>query len=183
MLDLFTDSGAIFSPCEGYRGLLWRSWDRQKPMLGCIWLNPSTATAEINDPTVTRGINRARAMGYGGLMVGNIFTLRATDPHELRLVDDPIGPAADKHLLQLCGECEMVICGWGFHGVLPGRSGRPRSDEVVDLLVGAGHALHALRLTVMGQPGHPLYLPSSLEPFLWMDRDRLAARSAIVGEN
>lgn len=178
MRDLFTDSGAEFSPCGRYRGLLWRYWDRDKKPLVCILLNPSTATAETDDPTVRRCMIRAQAMGFGGVRVLNIFTLRATDPAELKQVADPVGPGADGYLETGCQGAGMILCGWGGHGTLRGHH-RPRCDEVVNLLVGdLGYALHALHLTGAGQPGHPLYLPYSLEPFLWVDPKSYSAEAA-----
>ncbi len=117
-------------------------------------------------------------MGFGGLRVGNIFTLRSTDPAGLLTCDDPVGPDADGHLTRMCQGAGMIICGWGIHGTLKGWL-RPRCDEVLDLLAGdLGHELYAIRLTADGQPGHPLYLSYGLKPFLWMDRERLAASRA-----
>jgi hypothetical protein len=179
MNDLFLDSGAEFSPCGHYRGLLWRTWDADKPPLAVVLLNPSTATATEDDPTVYRCTMRAQQMGLGGLRVGNIFTLRSTDPAELRRVDDPVGPDADGYLARVCDGAGMILCGWGIHGGLTGRQ-RPRCKEVVDHLAGdLGHDLYALRLTGGGQPGHPLYLSYGLKPFKWIAAaDWRAARAA-----
>lgn len=49
-------------------------------------LNPSTADAEIDDPTITRCIGFAKSWGFGGLMVGNLWAYRATDPKELKKI-------------------------------------------------------------------------------------------------
>ena len=47
-------AGAVFSDCERYRYRLWRVWDEGKPKACFVMLNPSTATHEVLDPTVTR---------------------------------------------------------------------------------------------------------------------------------
>ena len=60
-----TGSGAVFSTCERYRYKLWRVWDPDRP-LGCVMflmLNPSTATATEDDPTIRRCIGYARSWG------------------------------------------------------------------------------------------------------------------------
>lgn len=178
MTDLFLDTGAEFSPCGRYRGLLWRRWS-DAPPLAVILLNPSTATATVSDPTVTRCTMRAQQMGCGGLRVGNIFTLRSTDPAALKQCDDPVGPDADEYLAKVCDGAAMVLCGWGIHGTIKGRS-QPRCKEVSELLSGElGHDLYALKLTDDGQPGHPLYLSYGLKPFRWIAAaDRRAARAA-----
>lgn len=175
--DLFMATGAEFSPCGRYRGLLWRRWDPVLPPLVAILLNPSTADAEVNDPTVTRCIVRAQIIGFGGLRVGNIFTLRSTDPAELKRCDDPVGPDADGYLERMCQDAGMILCGWGSHGTMKGYA-RRRCDEVVSLLAGdLGHSLYALRLTKTGQPEHPLYISYGVKPFLWMDRAGIAGRA------
>ena len=163
MSDLFLDGGAEFSSCGRYRGILWRRWSDRAP-LAVVLLNPSTADAVQDDPTIHRCRLRAEQMGFGGLRVGNIFTLRSTDPAALRENSDPLGPDADGYLLRVCDGAGMVLCGWGNHGTLRGRTG-PRCEEVVELL--GGHDLYALRLTGAGQPGHPLYVSYGVKPFLW----------------
>ena len=40
---LRSDAGAEFSPCRKWRYLLWRRWDRTKPVANFLMLNPSTA--------------------------------------------------------------------------------------------------------------------------------------------
>ena len=67
-----TRSEAIWSPCRTYRYALTRRWD-DGPGLGIVMLNPSTADAFRNDPTVERCERRARALGYGAFQVVNLF--------------------------------------------------------------------------------------------------------------
>jgi len=43
------ECGAVFSPCEKYRYVLWRTWDDTLPKVVFIGLNPSTATATIDE--------------------------------------------------------------------------------------------------------------------------------------
>lgn len=165
MTNLLIRSSAVISPCSQYRYLLRRIWNPAGPILVWLMLNPSTADAETDDATITRCINRAQAIGFGGIEVVNLFAWRATDPRELFHVGrDPIGPDNDRHILEACSpRSSMVIAGWGNHGDFD------RRDRVVIKLVTKElrRPLHALKLTGQGQPGHPLYIPMSTQPFVW----------------
>ena len=85
---------AGFSRCGRYRYWLRRRWNGDLPQCTFIGLNPSTADARTNDPTLRRCINFADQWGYGSLLLVNLFALRSTDPRALRLSDDPQGPRA-----------------------------------------------------------------------------------------
>jgi hypothetical protein len=94
--------GAVFSQCGGYRYLLWRMHHPRGRLLGVGMLNPSTADEHRNDPTIARCHRLAREMGYPGLLIWNLFALRATDPAELRKSRDPIGPENDSAIDPPC---------------------------------------------------------------------------------
>jgi hypothetical protein len=148
-------SSAVLSPCGTYRYELTRRWS-DRPLVGWIMLNPSTADADVDDPTVRRCIGFAKTWGYGGLIIRNLFALRATDPSELEQHADPIGPDNDAHLAQ-CQHDTLTLVAWGARG---GRRGR----DVLTLL--ATHGVRPCRLAVTGngQPRHPLYLKAGLVP-------------------
>lgn len=101
-------TGAVFSPCRTYRYGLWRIWNPGAPLLAFIMLNPSTADDVVNDPTVERCVRRAVSMGYGGLRVANIFALRSTDPTQLYVSVDPIGPDNDTAIIEAAQASAMV---------------------------------------------------------------------------
>lgn len=152
-------TGATFSPCTRYRYTLWRTWDASK--LSCLFLmlNPSTADAVDNDPTVERCQRRALAMGFGGLVVCNIFAWRSTDPGALYSLDDPVGPDNDAAILAQASRAGLVVCGWGKHGALHGRG-----NAVLAMLRSAGVKPHALQINGDGSPKHPLYVGYQHEP-------------------
>jgi hypothetical protein len=77
-------SGATLSACGGYRYLLWRIWDDRLPIAVFIMLNPSTADAMLDDPTIRRCVGYARDWNCGGVAVVNLFAQRATNPKDLR---------------------------------------------------------------------------------------------------
>lgn len=146
---------ALFGDNRTYRYTLTRIWNAEKPTLGWIMLNPSTADETEDDPTIRRCVGFAKEWGYGSITVGNLFALRATDPDELREHDDPIGDENDHYLRHVCDFADKVVAAWGANGELHGR-GR----EVVEMLEAD---LYALDTTKDGQPVHPLYQPSDTE--------------------
>lgn len=70
---------------------LWRytlGRSGSKPLL-VIGLNPSTATPEKLDPTVTRVEKVAQQSGFDGFVMLNLYPVRATDPKDLSPKADP----------------------------------------------------------------------------------------------
>ena len=55
-------SHACFSPCQRYRYSLLRDLGMQTPALTVVMLNPSTADAVKDDPTIRRVIGFAKAV-------------------------------------------------------------------------------------------------------------------------
>lgn len=161
-------AGAVFSDCEQYRYRLWRVWDKTKPKVCFVMLNPSTADENVLDPTVSRCKKRAEMLGYGGLEVANIFALRSTDPAYLYKAAskgiNPIGRGNGGAVARAARESDSVICAWGSHGKLI-----DMGNLVRDLLLHCcPKKTHYLKLNADGSPAHPLYLPYSLKPTPWV---------------
>ena len=152
---------ATFSECRTWRYSLIRSWGDGNHAV-FIGLNPSTADETTDDATIRRCVAFARGWGYGGLCMVNLFAYRATKPAEMMKASDPVGPDNDDYLIRLCADAGIVIACWGVHG-----AHRQRSEHVVDILQRQRIRLHALALTIAGEPRHPLYLSKSTSPFLW----------------
>lgn len=123
-----------------------------------LMLNPSTATATDDDPTIRRCIGFARRWGFGALAVGNLFAVRSTDPRCIRQVANPVGKDNDEWLQRLRRDSALCVAAWGNHGVFAGRA-----DAVRRLLA----PLHALKLTQCRQPAHPLYIAGATNPVEW----------------
>jgi hypothetical protein len=155
-------AGAIFSAGGKYRYLLWRIWKPEAPLLGWVMLNPSTADERELDPTLRRCMCRTLMGPWGGMLIGNLFALRSTDPAGLRAEADSVGPANDEALDVLARLASPIVCGWGTLGSL-----RFRDTAVLSQLGRAGAALRCLKETKEGHPGHPLYLPNSAEMKPW----------------
>jgi hypothetical protein len=137
-----------------YRYQLRRTWDPRRPAIGWVMLNPSTASARRDDPTIRRVLRFSAAWGYGAVVVTNLYALRATRPAELAGHPSPVGPENATHLLRSAAETSATVCAWGAH-----RLALPRAPEVLRLLAAA--ELLCLGLTRAGQPRHPLYVPAA----------------------
>ncbi len=156
------ESEALFSACGAYRYALTRTWDPDRPGLAFVMLNPSTADARADDPTVARCVRRARDGGWGAVRVCNLFALRETRPARMRRHPAPEGAGNAVALLDACAWATTVVAAWGADGAHRGQG--PRTARV---LRGAARRLMHLGLTRDGHPRHPLYVPyrRQLEPW------------------
>lgn len=107
---------AIISDCGRYRYQLGRTWS-DGPIARFIMLNPSTADATEDDPTIRRCISFAKREGAGAISVVNLFAFRATKPADMMKATDPIGPENNDHLREWVGHefgfAKLVIAAWG----------------------------------------------------------------------
>jgi hypothetical protein len=147
---------ATLSDCGAYRYELTRTWNTDLEVVAFLMLNPSTADARTDDATIRRCVGYARSWRFGGLVVRNLYALRATDPRELHRHPDPIGPDNDTYLDRCAGDA-LTVLAWGAHGA-------DRGPEVITRLQATSARLAYLRLTRDGHPHHPLRLPTSLIP-------------------
>jgi len=146
---------AIISECGKYRYELRRIWQPRTALICWVMLNPSTADANFDDPTIRRCMGYTARWGYGGIIVVNLFALRATNPKELYKSDDPKGPENYHYIFRASWETKLTIAAWGTHGKY-----LKQSETVLAQLTNA----HYLALTKEGYPKHPLYLKKDLEP-------------------
>jgi len=145
---------AIISACGQYRYKLTREphdmYTTAGPAL-FIMLNPSTADAALDDPTIRRCMGFAKAWDCAGLVVANLYALRATDPHELWKHPDPVGEDNDMMLAALIREHETVVCAWGANA-------RPERVNIVRKMFHRLSRPMCLGITKAGAPRHPLYI-------------------------
>jgi hypothetical protein len=150
---------AILSDCGAYRYLLRRSWDISRPAVTFVMLNPSTADADQDDPTIRKCRGFADRLGYGALNVVNLFAYRATKPADLKRAGYPRGPLCDEWIVKGVRETQAVLCAWGVNA-----RGLVRPAEVLDLVRAQGRTPKALHLTDDGIPWHPLMLRYECTP-------------------
>lgn len=118
MKDLFDgESAAAFSEDRKHRYVLVRIWDRAKPMVMFIGLNPSTADETENDNTITKVIKIARNNGYGGIYMMNCFSFITSDPKLLQ--HNPFSDDWNNNMLTvMASKCKDVVFAWGNFKVI-----------------------------------------------------------------
>ncbi len=176
------DRKTEFSPCRKYRYTLWREWGNDarqlwngenghtmKPpgaFVQFIGLNPSTADETKDDPTIRRCIAYAKAWGFSGICMTNIFAFRATDPEVMKKEKDPVGfyGLNDANLLSIGMDAGLIVAAWGNHGTHLNRG----YNLAQWLRKTHGMKLHCFRITKLGQPEHPLYMKKSMVPKEWV---------------
>ena len=160
------DSGAWISDDGLYRYRLWRCWG-DGPTMAFAMLNPSTADATTDDPTIRRCLGFAKREGCGSLQVVNLYALRATKPAHLLDHPDPEGPENPMAWAEVLYEPNTVaVAAWGAKvalGGLRGLDGLPGSKA----LRGSSPGWRCLGTTKCGAPRHPLYVRADQELIPW----------------
>lgn len=152
--DLKIESYAGLSADMKYRYWLQRSWGTTSRPRVWIMLNPSTADADNDDPTIRRCIDFTVRDGNCSLIVVNLFAFRATEPKEMKKAADPVGPTNDMFIRQVCQTAGDIVLAWGNHGKF-----RKRDTEILSLLKHNNYApVYCLGRNVNGSPKHPLYV-------------------------
>lgn len=147
--------GAVFNKDRTHRLQLWRRWNSNKPMVLFIMLNPSTGDEKENDPTIKRLISFAQNFNYGGFYIGNMFSYITPNSIDLCLIekDQMNFDENNIHLKEMASKCKDVVFGRGNSGQI----NFDRQREIVEMFPEA----LCFKLTSMGFPNHPLYLPDS----------------------
>lgn len=145
-----------------YRWLLWRAWNPDRPPVLWIMLNPSTASATRDDPTIRRCVGFAKAWGYGRVDVVNLYALRATKPAALWAHPDPVGEHNDRWTRLATARAGLVVAAWGAHGARDDRGAQ------VAAWLRLLRPVYCLGTTRSGQPRHPLYVPGDTIPQVYV---------------
>lgn len=130
-----------------------------------IMLNPSEATAEKNDQTISTITRFSEGWGYNHLLVGNLYSYRTKHPRLMWAAKkagiDIVGPRNDFYISRMIAKVRAsegrVMVAWGANA---------KPDRVREVIARAGEVF-CLRTNDDGSPIHPLYQPSDLVPTLW----------------
>lgn len=169
---------AVLSDDGRCRYRLTRWWGPEDaPHALWVMLNPSTADASVDDPTIRRCIAFTKREGLAGLAVVNVCALRAREPGDMiaMLREGHYEEYRDRNLREIRAavsevrerEGSIVICAWG---VLPSMGLLKAEREEVEprLLPVRGRIYRFRKQGDNGDAGRPLYLSAStpLVPFL-----------------
>lgn len=155
-------ASATFDASERHRYTLIRSWGQNPDTLVIVGLNPSTADAMRDDPTIRRCVDFADQIGFGALLMLNAYAWRETDPARMFRERDLFDTDNDRVLLRELAEVPWAVCAWG--GDLPAA----RTEEVLRLFREVGCEPRVFGLTKNGAPRHPLYQPRTARPVPWV---------------
>ena len=135
------------------------------PSLCWLMLNPSTADAVNDDPTIRKVCGFTRRAGYGAAVVVNLFAWRATDPRDLRKeLARAEGTRNRNAVLSAAARSDAVVCAWG---ATPWA--RAQAQRVLGWL--EAHPEKRVRLLHLGAakagaPLHPLMLAYAAHPLV-----------------
>ena len=157
---------AVFSDNREHRFLLQRRLRPGKKTCVFICLNPSTADEKFDDATIRRCKRYVYDWGYDKLIMGNLYSYRATDPKDLiQYGDDDVSGLDNIHWLLYLLEVgnkpgNIVVVGWGNNGDVFGKASHLKQD-----IKHRGYKVHCLGITKKGEPMHPSRLNKDLTPF------------------
>ncbi len=153
------ESGAVISEDQVYRYRLWRRWDPKLPQAAIGMLNPSTADASKNDPTIRSCIRLTKELGFGGFDVINLMAFRATDPANLpKNPAEALGAFNVSNIEAVVAGAKTVICAWGAHPYAKRFQG-----AFLDICRLYHEKVFCFEKTKEGSPKHPLYIKSGTQ--------------------
>lgn len=153
---------AKISECEKYRYMLLRRWGIKDGLVVWIMLNPSTADANVDDPTIRRCMKFTERFGYEEMAVVNLYAFRTPNPRKLRDQADPVGPRNYQWVRDACEDGALLIAAWGALKEPP-----DYMKPIFEMLDQRGHTLKCLGTTKNGSPRHPLYLKGDARLIPW----------------
>lgn len=134
--------------------------------VGWLMLNPSSAGAEEDDPTIRKVTGFSARWGFQGFTVINFCDLVLTDPSGLHLSAAPCSNRNRDVIDSVAGDVELLICAWGCETVV--RRMVKRGMDPMDTVrrIRAAHPslpIECLGTSPTGCPYHPLMLAYATE--------------------
>src|SRR5215469_8186178 len=118
-------------------------WGAGRSRVCWVMLNPSTRPLTLHGNPTLRQV-RWFSREYDGLIVVNLFGLRADDPDVLLQHPDPVGAGNAEVAAEAVAGADVTVAAWGAHRAAQGRT--------------VPGVLWCLGVTRDGSPRHPLYV-------------------------
>lgn len=160
---------ALFSRDEKYRYTLTRSWNKGKGNILWIGMNPSTATADVDDPTVRREVLFSMKWGYRKYIKCNIMDYRATHPP--MLLQKNVAPCSKKNLSYILKEAKKADKIIFAYGNLK-EPLQKYADKIIETLEPMSKKIFIFGNTKNGNPRHPLYIKNTAKLIKWKRTDK-----------
>lgn len=129
-----------------------------------IGLHPATGdSAGRRRPTLQRMVDRSLDLGFGRILLVNLFSWRCDDFADLASAAaagvDVVGAETDERIEGAVERCDRAVAAWGDKGNF-----LSRGPQVVERF----GPFECLGTTASGQPRQPLYVPAAAEliPFI-----------------
>lgn len=158
---------AIISPCGKYRYRLDRDVQPEGLVFAYFGVNPSTADAVVDDPTVKKWLGFTQRKGGRKFIVGNVFAYRSTDVKQLRVTgDDLFGPDWGLHMSAIIQEADVLVPCWGALAKMPAFM-RDTPGMLLQHLRASGKPVMSFGLNNDGTPKHPQMLAYATPLEVW----------------
>lgn len=175
-----TNKAATLSKCGKMRWNL-RRWWHEDSRVCWVMLNPSTADAEIDDPTLKRCMHFSKAWGYGGLIITNLYPYRSPSPPECRRWAARDHKYSDllvrkqlirnqKEVLAACQTSDIIVAAWGNQPW----AAKWSVHMLTQIQKNTDKPIYCLGTTQNGNPKHPMArarhrVPNDQQPLIWRD--------------
>ena len=126
---------SVFNDDYTHRFLWKRIWDKDKPMVTVIALNPSQADNIVTDTTTSLIVNNVEKLEeFGGVTIVNLYSLLTLKLDFKNNTDEELNePNNDSFIKKAAEESEAVILAWG-RGAASNQRIAGRADKVIALL-------------------------------------------------
>ena len=155
---------AIISECGLYRYRLDRDCGlpfKGSKVFAYFGINPSTADAALDDPTVRKWRGFTQRSGGKHFIVGNVFSYRATDVKDLDRANrnhiDLLGPDHVKNISDIIADADVLVPCWGRLSKVD-HNLRPCFGILEGMLQRSGKPMMTFGRNSDGSPKHPLML-------------------------
>jgi hypothetical protein len=127
------------------------SWDKSKPILGYLLLNPSTANEDDDDPTSRFLKAFAESKGFGSIIIVNVISFIEHKSEVLDIYDYRSDPKNLRYIRRMLRQSDQVVVGRG-------KKGKRVASRLRYLLNNYHEKLHYFRDNKDKSPTQPTYM-------------------------